>query len=251
MHTHRIDIFHITYSDTVSCTVPHYFIFNFFPACDAAFHQNLSHTAETKAVGKNIYQFIQIMGNTTAASAQCISRTKHHRISDPVGKFNTFFHGFHYLRRCARLADLLHGVFKFLTVFRFLYGLRRCSDQFYIMRLQEAGLVQLHGKIQCCLAAQCGKHTVRFLNLYQLFQNFNGQRFYIYFISDIFIRHNGGRIRVHKNNFNPFFFQGTACLCSGIVKLCSLSDNDRTGTNDQYFFYIRILRHSFFLPSYL
>ena len=39
-------------------------------------------------------------------------------------------------------------------------------------------------------------------------------------------------LELTKNNLDTFFFQGTAGLCAGIIKLCCLSDDNRAGTND-------------------
>ena len=48
----------------------------------------------------------------------------------------------------------------------------------------------------------------------------------------------GSNIRIDKNGFNPFFFQGFECLRTGIVKLTGLTDLQGTGTQQQYFLYI-------------
>ena len=53
MHTDRIEIFHVTYRDTVSCAVTHYLVFDFLPACDAALYEHLSHTAQTQTIGED------------------------------------------------------------------------------------------------------------------------------------------------------------------------------------------------------
>ena len=42
--TNRVNVLHIADSDAVSCTVTHYLILDFFPACDTALYQNLSNT---------------------------------------------------------------------------------------------------------------------------------------------------------------------------------------------------------------
>ena len=44
MYTNRVNVFHITYSNTVSSTISHYFVLDFFPSCNAAFYKNLSYT---------------------------------------------------------------------------------------------------------------------------------------------------------------------------------------------------------------
>ena len=43
MYADRVNIFHITYRDTVTVSVPHHLIFNFFPSGNAALHKHLAH----------------------------------------------------------------------------------------------------------------------------------------------------------------------------------------------------------------
>ena len=45
----------------------------------------------------------------------------------------------------------------------------------------------------------------------------------------------GSNIRIDKNGFNPFFFQGFECLRTGIVKLSGLTNLERTRTQDKHF----------------
>ena len=92
MYTDRIDIFHITYGDAVSCGITHYFVLDLFPARDAALYQYFSDTAQTQSVGKDVDQFILIMRDSAAASAKCVGRTQYDRITDGVGELDTVFH---------------------------------------------------------------------------------------------------------------------------------------------------------------
>ena len=173
-----------------------------------------------------------VVRDSAAASAECISRTKYNRITDGVGKVHTGLHGFNDERSCNRFSDFFHRLFKFETVFRFFDGLRSCSDQAHIVLFQKSCLLKLHGKVQSCLASQCRKHAVRLFFDNQLFYDLYGQRLNINSVCNVFIGHNGRRIGVEQNNLNAFLFQRTARLCSGVVKLCRLSDDNRTGTDD-------------------
>ena len=38
MNANRVQVFHVADGDHVSCTVTHYFVFDLFPACDAALY---------------------------------------------------------------------------------------------------------------------------------------------------------------------------------------------------------------------
>lgn len=61
-------------------------------------------------------------------------------------------------------------------------------------------------------------------------------RFDIYTVSNIYVGHDCGWIAVDKNNFHAFFSKRAAGLCTSVVKLCSLSDDNRTRANDENFF---------------
>ena len=231
MHTNRINIFHITYGNAIACAVTHDLVLNFLPSGDATLYQNLSHTRKTKSVFQNLSQLIFVVRDSAAASAKCVCRTKYNRITDGVSKVYTGLYRFYNERSCDWLSDFFHRLFKFQTVFGFFDGLRGCSDQAHIVLLQKSSLLKLHGKVQSCLSSQCWKHAVRLFFDNQLFYNLYGQRLNINSVCNVFIGHNGRRIGVEQNNLNTFLFQRTARLCSGIVKLCRLSNNNRTGTD--------------------
>ena len=50
---YRVNVFHITYGDAVAYAVTHYFIFDFLPAGNTSFHQNLSYSGKTETVFQN------------------------------------------------------------------------------------------------------------------------------------------------------------------------------------------------------
>ena len=133
MNPHRVNIFHITYGNAVALAVTHHLIFDFLPACDAAFDQNLSDTGKSQSVRQDFFQFHHIVCDTAAASAEGVCRTKHDRISNLSRKCNTVFHIFHDKGRCYRFPDLLHGGLEFQTVFRLFDRLCCGTDQTDIM----------------------------------------------------------------------------------------------------------------------
>ena len=50
-------------------------------------------------------------------------------------------------------------------------------------------------------------------------------------------------IAVDQHNFIAFFAQRLAGLRAGIVEFTGLADNDRPGTDEQYFLYVVSFRH--------
>ena len=237
MNAHRVDIFHIADRDAVARAVPHYLVLDLFPAGDAALHEHLSHTGETESVLQDLHQLMGIMGDAAAASAERISRTEHHRVADLIGKCQTVVHIFHDQGSRHRLSDLLHGGLELQTVLGLFDRFGCGSDQAHAVFFQESSLFELHGKVQARLAAQGREHAVRLLLQDELLYHLNSQRLDIDTVRDVFIRHDGRRVGVQQNNLKPLLLQRTARLCPRVVKLRCLSDDDRTGTDDQYFLY--------------
>ena len=249
VYAHRIDVFHITHSDTVSRTVPHDLVFDFLPARDTALHQHLPHSGKTQAVLQNFLQLRLVPGNSAPGTAQGIRRPEHHGISYGIGKGNALLHGFHHHGRRAGLPDSLHQVFEFLPSLRIAYGGRAGSQKGYAMGGKKARFLQFHPQVQSRLASQGRQNTVRFFLFYDLLQHLHGQGLNIYFIRDILVRHDGGRVGIHQNNLHTLFFQGTAGLGSRIVELCRLTDDNGPGTYHHDSFHIGILRHEYRLLS--
>ncbi len=108
---------------------------------------------------------------------------------------------------------------------------------------KETGFIEFHPQVQPCLPSQGRQHTVRLFFLYNLLQNFYVQRLNIYFIRNIPVRHDSGRVGIHQHHFDSFLFQGTTGLCSRIVKLRRLSNHNRPRANHKHFFHIWIFRH--------
>lgn len=84
--------------------------------------------------------------------------------------------------------------FKFQTILCLLNCLSCCSDQADIMFFEKPPLFQFHSKIQRCLSSQSRQDTVWLFFHNKLFNNFYRQWLYVYFISNILVRHNSRRI---------------------------------------------------------
>ena len=147
MNADRVKVLHVTYGNHVACAVAHYLVLDFFPSGDAALYQDLSHTGKTQAVFQDLTALFRVLGNTAAASAQGVCRTKHDRVTDLVCDAKAVLYVLYDVRRSHRLANLLHGLFEHLTVFGLFDGQGRGTDEADVVLFQEACLFQLHGKV--------------------------------------------------------------------------------------------------------
>ena len=69
MNAARLNIFHITYSNTVTIAVTHHLILDLFPSGDTTLNQNLTNTRKTKSIFQNLYQLRSVVCDTAAASS--------------------------------------------------------------------------------------------------------------------------------------------------------------------------------------
>ena len=249
MDAHGVDILHVADGDHVARAVPDDLILDFLPAGDAALNEHLSHTAQTNAVGGNLVEVLHGIGNAAAGAAQGIGRPNDHGQADLLGKSHCIVHTLHHLGGDTGLSNGLHGILKALTILSLPDGLGAGAQQTHTVLFQSAVLCQCHGQIQAGLAAQRRKDRVRPLHLDDLGHGGSVQRLNIYMIGNVLIRHDGGGVGVDQHHLNALFPEAPTCLSTGIVKLSSLSDDNRAGAQNHYLLNAFILRHVSSPPS--
>ncbi len=97
--------------------------------------------------------------------------------------------------------------------------------------------------VQCGLPAHGGQQRIRALDFNNFFYRFPGNWLDIGHIGGFRVCHDGSRIAVDQNGAIAFGFQGFARLCTRIIKFAGLTNNDRTGADNQYAFYVGTLGH--------
>ena len=116
-----------------------------------------------------------------------------------------------------------------------------------IVPIPEAALddadYDIWGEVKPRLTAKPGKNCVGAFKAKYLRDVFKGQRLHIYFVGDMGVGHYRRGVRVHKYNGIALFFKGETGLCARIVKLGGLTDNDRSGADYKYFFYVGAFWH--------
>src|SRR5690606_30156896 len=104
-------------------------------------------------------------------------------------------------------------------------------------------LGKLNGHIESGLTAQSGQQSVRTLFFYYFNDSFYGYRLDINNIGGGHIRHYRSGIAVYENNIIAFFLKGLACLCSRIIKLGGLSDDNGPAADYKNLFKVSSLWH--------
>jgi hypothetical protein len=107
---------------------------------------------------------------------------------------------------------------------------------------------QIERAVQRRLSTHGRQYRIRPLFGNDVFQYLPGNRLDISDIGHIRVGHDGRWIGIDQNDLETFFAQRFTRLSTGIVELTSLTDDDRTGTNDKNAMDVCTLRH-FFAPS--
>ena len=235
-----IDIFHGADDNAVVRPVAHDFKFDFFPSGHASFDQNLGNRREFQSARRNFFHFVTVMRDAAARAAERVRRANDDRVADAIRKFHGRFQFFENIRFRHRLRNFFHRFLEKFAVFRVLDGVERRTQKFHAVFFQDAGIGERDGHIETDLPAQRRQKRVRAFFLDDLRHKFRRDRLDVHAVGDVGIRHDCGRIAVHKDDFDAFFAKGAAGLGAGIVKFRRLPDDDGAAADDEDFFYIRI-----------
>ncbi|MNB99624.1 hypothetical protein D3C75_469130 [compost metagenome] len=248
MYTYRVKVLHVADNDTVVICVTHNFVFYFLHARDALFDQTLADRAVADTRFDRLTQLFRIITDTAACSAERISRTYDQREADFFGEAHRFIYSSNNNAFRNRLIQLAHQFAEQITVFCLLDRVQLSTEQLHVLCFQYAGTRQLNRHIQTCLAAECREQSVGTLLADNTCYELKGDWLNVDLISHVGISHNGGRVAVDQHNLHAFFFQRLAGLCTCIVELGGLANDDWTGADHEDFFEFIILRHNYRAP---
>ena len=234
MNPYGIEVFHAAHRNDVAPAVPHDLEFDFLPAGDAFFHQNLMDGGKPQTVAGDFAQFLRRFRDAAAAAAQGEGGADDDRITDFLRKGHGCVQIGDNLGGNHRLTDGFHGILEQLAVLRLVDGFRAGAQQPDVVLLQETLLRQLHGQSQPRLPSQGGEQAVRLLLFDDALDNIQGQRLDINFICHVLIGHDGSGVGVDKHHLQPFLLQRAAGLGTGIVELGGLADDNGAGTDDHH-----------------
>ena len=140
--------------------------------------------------------------------------------------------------------QIFHQLFKEITVFGLVNGRQFCPQQFNTKLFKNPCFRQFHGHVETRLTTQGWQESIwAFLpknTRHKLKRNW----FNVNLVCDFLISHDGRRVGVDKNHTVALLFQGQAGLRTRIIKLSSLTNNNRTRPNHHNFFNIRTFRHN-------
>ena len=187
-------------------------------------------------MASNCLQFFAIVGNASASTTEGKGWTDNQRIGadffcdlkdliDRVGGT-----GVGNLK-----SDLKHDLLEEGPVFATFDGICIGSDQTDSMFFEHAVVNELHGGIQGGLTTQCREKSIRFLSYDDLFDHGGRDRLDVGPVCKLRISHDGGRIRVYQHHLISLLGKSLAGLNAGVIKFASLTDDNRTGSDQEDF----------------
>ncbi|MPM37476.1 hypothetical protein SDC9_84093 [bioreactor metagenome] len=247
---HRIEVFNGADDHRVALGVAHDFELVFLPAEERFLDQDLGIHARVQPALHNGEKFFLVVRDAAARAAEGEAGADNQRPGA-----DRFLDRARLFQRVGRAGtrqfetDAAHGLLEALAVFGAVDRLGRGADQFDLIALQDAALVELHRQIESGLAAQRGQQRVGAFAADDFMDDVDGQRFDIGSIREFRVGHDGRRVAVDQHHFEPFFFQHFAGLDAGIVEFATLADDDRTRADQHDFPDICTLGHNC-LPSF-
>ena len=130
-----------------------------------------------------------------------------------------------------------------LAVFTLLDCLNLRADEFDVVLLENAQLVESHCCVQGSLPTESRQNCVWSLLGDDRFDNLRSNRFDVGGICEVWVGHDCCRVRVNQDDSNTLFLKHAASLGARVVKLAGLTDDDRARADDQNTLYIATLWH--------
>jgi hypothetical protein len=149
-------------------------------------------------------------------------------------------------------ADLAHGVAEAFAVLGHVDGFARGGDQFDAIFFQHALAHEVKRAVQRRLPTHRRQQRIRPLFRDDAFHRAPVDRLDVNRVGRLGIRHDRRRIRVHQDDAVALLLERLAGLRAGVVELARLTDDDRTGADDQDTLDVGSLRHqpsATFLPA--
>ena len=243
MSTHRVNIFNKTYSDHIAVCITDDFELEFFPAEDGFLNEYLTDQAGLQTAGADCLQLLFVVYETAAGTAHRICRAQDYRIAQTISNRECLIYAVRHLTACHLDPDGIHGFLELNTILTTFNRVYLDTDDLNTVFFQNTGTCQLCTQVQTGLATEVWQQCIRTFLGDDLLQTGYVERLNIGHIRDLRIGHDRGRVRIDQHDLVTQLAQCLTSLCTGIVELTRLTDDDRTRADDQHFVDICSLWH--------
>ena len=128
--------------------------------------------------------------------------------------------------------DLCHRLSKQISILSHINGLTRRRNHFDVVFFENALARKIERTVQSRLATHRRQYRVGALLFDDSFDCRPVHGLYIDGICHIRVGHDRGRIRIHQDDTEVFFFERLAGLRAGVVEFARLPDHNRASADD-------------------
>ena len=247
--TDRVEILHGADDHGVVGAVAHHLVLDLLVPGDRLLDQALRDRGEFQTLPDDANQFGLVMADTAAGTAESVGGTDDERVTDGVTHLNRLVDGVDDLGSRHRLAQLVHELLEQVTVLRLLNGGELGAQQFDAQLVEDPGLGQFGGQVEAGLTAQGGDDGVGTFPAQDRGDEFQGDRFDVDLVGDVAVGHDRGWVGVDEDDLVPLLLEGQTGLGAGVVELGGLTDDDRTGSDDEDAMQVGAAGHQFWPPE--
>ena len=234
VHAHRVEVLDGTDDDALVLVVAHDLHLVFLPAEQAFLDEHLVRRGNFEAAGRDLLEFIAVVGDAAAGAAEREAGADDEREStDEVGRLARLVHGVHGHRLRDIEADPEHALLEEFAVLALLDRVGLGPDHLDAVFFENARVVELHRKIERGLAAEGREERGGAFAHDDFLENVERERLDVGDVGKLRIGHDRGRIGVHQNDFVALFLERLARLSAGVIELASLPDDDGASADDQ------------------
>ncbi len=254
MHTDRVDVLDRADDHDVVATVAHQLELVFLPSEDRLLDQDVRGRRCGQTASGDTFEILLVVCHSGAEATHRERRANHDGVTELGHGRANLVHRVADGRAGGFAAALRDDVLEFLPVLAALDGVEVGADEFDVVLVEDSLLGQRNRGVECGLTAECREHridggAVRGLGREDLLDEFGGDRLDVGRVGELRVGHDRGGVRVDERDPQAFLAQHTAGLSAGVVELAGLTDDDRTGADDQDVGEIGTAWHQFFSPS--
>jgi hypothetical protein len=234
VHAHRVEVLDRADDHAVVRSVAHDLELVLLPPGDRALDEDLVHGAGVEAVARDSLEGLGCSGDPGALAAQDEGGPDDDGEADLLDDLASVLHGVGDPRRRHLQADALHRTLEELPILGGADGLAVGADQLWRAgHADRATFDELHGEVECGLAAEGGEHRVGVLPFDDPAEDVGVERFDVGRVGELGVRHDRGRVRVGQDHAVALLPEDLARLRPRVVELAGLPDDDGPGADEE------------------
>ena len=243
VHAHGVDVLDEAHRDHLAVGVAHHLEFELLPTQHALLDEDLMHGGGGQAACDHRAQLVDVVHESAARAAHGVCGAQHAGVSQLVGDGDGVLDGVGDLAARHLDVERLHELLERLAVLAAFDRVDLDADDLHVVFLEDALLGQVGGQVQAGLAAQVGQQRVGALLGDDLLEARGVERLDVDGVRRVGIGHDGGGVAVDQHHLVSELAQGLAGLRAGVIELARLTDDDRTGADDEHFVDVVALWH--------